>query len=53
MSAKKVIGWLALAFILLWILIAPAGAADFFGQVGDAIMAGVRNLITFFDSLSN
>ncbi len=53
MPAKKVVGWLVLAFILLWILIAPQGASDFFRQVGDAISAGVRNVITFFESLND
>lgn len=52
MPAKKVLGWLALAFVLLWIIIAPHAAADFFQQVGDAFMTGVNNVITFFTSLS-
>ncbi len=52
MPAKKVLGWLALAFVLLWIIIAPRAAADFFQQIGAAIMAGVNNVITFFSTLS-
>ncbi len=53
MDAKKVLGWLALAFVLLWIFTAPRAAADFFEAIGSGIHGAAMNTITFFRDLSS
>ncbi len=34
---KKIIGWLALAIVAMWLVKNPAGAADLARQVGHAL----------------
>ncbi len=53
MDAKKVLGWLALAFLLLWIFISPRSAAEFFQSIGSALRTATENLIAFFQELAD
>lgn len=53
MSAKKVLGWIALLFALFWIIAAPHAAADLVEDVAGALRTAAENLVTFFSDLAD
>jgi len=50
-SLKTVLGWLAVAFILWWIIEDPAGAAHVVHNIGTFLTSVAHGLSTFFASL--
>ena len=51
MSLKTVLGWLAVAFILWWIIVEPQAAAQVVHDIGSFLSTAAHGLATFFSSL--
>ena len=51
MNLKTVLGWLAVAFVLWWIIEDPAGAAHVVHNIGAFLTSIAHGLSTFFASL--
>ena len=49
---KKVLTWLALAFVIFYIISAPESSADFVRTSGQAIGDAATSLASFFESLA-
>ena len=49
---KKVLTWLALAFVIFYIISAPESSADFVRSAGHAIGDAATSLAAFFESLA-
>jgi hypothetical protein len=50
-TVKKVLTWLALAFVLFYIISAPESSADIVRDAGHAVGDAASSLASFFDSL--
>ena len=51
-TVKKVLTWLALAFVIFYIISAPESSADFVRSAGQAIGDAATSLASFFESLA-
>ena len=51
MNLKTVLGWLAVAFVLWWIITDPTGAAQVVNNIGAFLASAARGIATFFSSL--
>ena len=51
MSLRTVLGWLAVAFILWWIIEEPQQAAAVVRDIGDFLSNAAHGVATFFSSL--
>ncbi len=51
MSLKTVLGWLAVAFIVWWIIEDPAGAAHVVRNIGTFLTAAAHGISDFFANL--
>ena len=49
---KKVLTWLALAFVIFYIISAPESSAHFVRSAGQAIGDAATSLAAFFESLA-
>ena len=49
---KKVLTWLAFAFVIFYIISAPESSADFVRSAGQAIGDAATSLASFFESLA-
>ena len=50
-NLKTVIGWLALAFVLWWIIVEPASAAHVVHNIGTFLADAAHGIATFFAAL--
>jgi len=50
-NLKTVLGWLAVAFVIWWIIEDPAGAAHVVHNIGAFLTSIAHGLSTFFASL--
>jgi hypothetical protein len=50
-NLKTVIGWVALAFVIWWVIADPASAAHVVHNIGVFLSSAARGLSTFFTSL--
>jgi len=48
---KTVLGWLALAFVVWWIIEEPAAAAHFVHNIGVFLTSAAHGLSNFFASI--
>jgi len=48
---KTVLGWVALAFVVWWIIVEPAAAAHVVHNIGAFLSSAAHGLSTFFASL--
>ena len=51
MKLTTVIGWLALAFILWWIIVEPTSAAHVVHNIGTFLTTEAHGIATFFSSI--
>ncbi len=51
-TVKKVLTWLALAFVVFYVISAPEDSADFVRTAGQALGDAATSLASFFDSLA-
>jgi hypothetical protein len=51
LNLKQVLGWLAVAFIIWWVIEAPAGAAHVVLNIGAFLSSVAMAISTFFASL--
>ncbi len=51
-TVKKVLTWLALAFVVFYLISAPESSADFVRTAGQALGDAATSLASFFDSLA-
>ena len=51
-TVKKVLTWLALAFVVFYVISAPESSADFVRTAGHALGDAASSLASFFDSLA-
>lgn len=51
MQLKTILGWLALAFVVAWIILQPAGAAHVVHNIGTFLTSVAHGLSSFFASL--
>ena len=51
MDLKTVLGWVALAFVVWWIIVEPAAAAHVVHNIGAFLSSAAHGLSTFFASL--
>ena len=51
MNLKTVIGWVALAFVIWWIMVEPAAAAHVVHNIGAFLSSAAHGLSTFVSSL--
>ena len=51
MNLKTVLGWLAVAFIVWWIIVEPASAAHVVHNIGTFLTSAAHGISTFFASL--
>ncbi len=49
---KKVLGWLAIAFAVFYLLSQPVEAANAVKAVGDGMVNAAQQLATFFSNLT-
>ena len=49
-TVKKVLTWLALAFVVFYVISAPESSADFIRTAGHALGDAASSLAEFFDS---
>ena len=49
---KKVLTWLALAFVVFYVISAPESSADFVCTAGQALGDAASSLAEFFESLA-
>jgi hypothetical protein len=50
-NLKTVLGWLAVAFIIWWIIVEPAAAAHVVHNIGAFLSSAAHGISTFFASL--
>jgi hypothetical protein len=50
-TVKKVLTWLALAFVVFYVISAPESSADFVRTAGQALGDAASSLASFFESL--
>lgn len=50
-SLRTVLGWLAVAFIVWWIIEDPTGAAHVVHNIADFLTAAAHGIASFFASL--
>jgi hypothetical protein len=50
-NLKTVLGWLAVAFVIWWIIEDPSGAAHVVHNIGDFLASAARGIATFFSQL--
>ena len=50
-NAKSIAGWLALAFVIWWILVEPASAAHVVHNIGAFLSSAAHSITTFFTSI--
>jgi hypothetical protein len=50
-NLKTVIGWVALAFVVWWIMVEPAAAAHVVHNIGAFLSSAAHGLSTFVASL--
>jgi len=50
-NLKTILGWLAVAFVVWWILVEPAAAAHVVHNIGAFLTSAARGLSTFFASI--
>jgi hypothetical protein len=50
-NLKTVIGWVALAFVIWWIMVEPAAAAHVVHNIGAFLSSAAHGLSTFVSSL--
>ena len=50
-NLKSILGWLALAFVIWWIVEQPAGAAHVVHNIGTFLTAAAHGISNFFASL--
>ena len=51
-TVKKVLTWLALAFVVFYVISAPESSADFVRTAGHALGDAASSLASFFESLA-
>ena len=51
-TVKKVLTWLALAFVVFYVISAPEDSADFVRTAGQALGDAASSLAEFFESLA-
>ncbi len=51
-TVKKVLTWLALAFVVFYVISAPESSAQFVRSAGQAIGDAATSLASFFESLA-
>ncbi len=51
MNLKSVIGWVALAFVIWWVIAQPAAAAHVVHNIGTFLTNTANGLSRFFSSL--
>ena len=51
MNLKTVLGWLAVAFVVWWIIEDPAGAAHVVHNIGTFLTSAAHGISAFFASL--
>ncbi len=51
-TVKKVLTWLALAFVVFYVISAPEDSADFVRTAGHALGDAASSLASFFESLA-
>jgi hypothetical protein len=51
-TVKKLLTWLALAFVVFYVISAPEDSADFVRTAGQALGNAASSLASFFDSLA-
>lgn len=51
--AKKVIGWIVLAFAIYWLVTAPEEAAEAVRSAGGGLRSAGESVVRFFDALSS
>jgi hypothetical protein len=50
-NLKTVLGWLAVAFIVWWIIVEPAAAAHVVHNIGTFLTTAAHGISTFFTSI--
>ena len=50
-NAKSIAGWLALAFVIWWILVEPASAAHVVHNIGAFLSSAAHGISTFVTSI--
>jgi hypothetical protein len=50
-NLKTVLGWLAVAFVIWWIIEDPTGAAHVVNNIGAFLTSAAHGISTFFASL--
>ncbi len=51
MDIKTILGWLALAFVIWWIIEEPAAAAHVVHNIGAFLTSAAHGLSNFFSSI--
>ncbi len=51
MNLKTILGWLAVAFVVWWIIEDPTGAAHVVHNIGNLLTTAAHGISTFFASL--
>ena len=51
MNLKTVLGWVAVAFIVWWIIVEPTAAAHVVHNIGAFLTSAAHGISTFFASL--
>ena len=51
MNIKTVLGWLALAFVIWWVIEDPTAAAHVVHNIGTFLTSAAHGISTFFASL--
>lgn len=51
MNLKSILGWLALAFVVWWIIEQPNGAAHVVTNIGDFLRSSAHGLSNLFASV--
>lgn len=51
MNLKSILGWLALAFVVWWIILHPHGAAQIVADIGNFLTSAAHGLSNFFASI--
>ncbi|MBN9109533.1 MAG: hypothetical protein J0I34_12190 [Pseudonocardia sp.] len=51
MNVKKIVGILALALVIFFIVTSPSGAAALLGNIGNILSNAATSIISFFQQL--
>lgn len=51
MNLKTIIGWLALALVIWWVIEAPTSAAHVMHNIGAFLSSAAHGITTFFASI--